>query len=64
VAEQKHTTEEAFQLCINEHVGKGNVVRVELCGIAKFACWSFVILSISAALAGLFIFSIKSGALG
>jgi hypothetical protein len=63
MAEQKHTTEEAFKLCINEHVGKVNVVRVELCGIAKFACWWFVILSILGALAGLLILIIKSGAL-
>lgn len=32
------TTEDAFRYCINEHFGRANVVRVELCG-AKFACW-------------------------
>ncbi|MGA3295058.1 MAG: hypothetical protein ABSE45_13885 [Candidatus Acidiferrales bacterium] len=41
------TTERAFRLCIDEDkTHKVNVVRVELRGIARFACWWFVVWSI------------------
>jgi hypothetical protein len=45
MAEVEGNTERAFRLCIDE-TGKTNVVRVELCGIARFACWWFVVWSI------------------
>jgi hypothetical protein len=48
------TTEDALRFCINEQAGKVNVIRVELTGVAKFACWWFVIDSTLATVAVLF----------
>jgi hypothetical protein len=37
--------EKAFRACINENRPRHNVVRIELHGIARFACWWFVVWS-------------------
>jgi hypothetical protein len=45
-------TEKLFRYCIGERQAI-NVVRVELHGIARFACWWFVILSMAGMAVGL-----------